>query len=434
MIFNSGHPNIDNNAEYHAGTGQNVFNSFRLDYYNKWFFISIEPYNVIRKENQPISNENLGNYKYLNNQSIPYINRRQYEGLRLSTVMIHHYGLGLAYSNASQWWGPGMHSSIALSSNSIGFPHYSIGTYPEIKIKKFGIGIKAIAAQYENHVEDNIFFSGLSAYATYYSNPTITLGLFRTYMSGNFDNLKDDTLFKDDWTLNDAARLLIEPLFGQNKSGLKYTMPGTPGFDKWDEILSGYINITFPNELLKVYAELASDDNRGNFTDLRAHWDHTLGYLIGFRKYFIVSDKKYFIGFESISTKISNTYNKIFWRGDPNQDNYYTREYYDYFSYGGRMMGAHSGASSDDKILAVGYMDDNNRMILVNINWERHGIKSKLYPETKTELTLSYNQNFFKNHSFFINVEHEKIDNYSFIKDSGSVSNIIWLGYSFSFR
>ena len=39
LIFNSGHPNIDNNAEYHAGTGQNVFNSFRLDYYNKWFFL-----------------------------------------------------------------------------------------------------------------------------------------------------------------------------------------------------------------------------------------------------------------------------------------------------------------------------------------------------------------------------------------------------------
>ena len=35
---------------------------------------------------------------------------------------------------------------------------------------------------------------------------------------------------------------------------------------------------------MEVYADVASDDNRGNLTDLKAHWDHTLGYQFGFKK------------------------------------------------------------------------------------------------------------------------------------------------------
>ena len=39
----------------------------------------------------------------------------------------------------------------------------------------------------------------------------------------------------------------------------------------------------FPKKI-NLYTEIASDDNRANFTDLRAHWDHTLGYLVGLNK------------------------------------------------------------------------------------------------------------------------------------------------------
>ena len=30
---------------------------------------------------------------------------------------------------------------------------------------------------------------------------------------------------------------------------------------------------------------IGTDDSRANYTDLRAHWDHNIGYVIGFRKY-----------------------------------------------------------------------------------------------------------------------------------------------------
>ena len=47
------------------------------------------------------------------------------------------------------------------------------------------------------------------------------------------------------WGKLDAARLVFEPLFGSSKKGLSYTLEGTPGFDPWDEVLSGFINLNF---------------------------------------------------------------------------------------------------------------------------------------------------------------------------------------------
>ena len=46
---------------------------------------------------------------------------------------------------------------------------------------------------------------------------------------------------------------------------------------------------------LEFYLELASDDNRSNLTDLIAHWDHTLGYLVGVSKYSYLNNNPFFV-------------------------------------------------------------------------------------------------------------------------------------------
>jgi len=430
---NIGHSNIDNYAEFYAYNGLTKFKSFRMTYNNKWLFLSLEPYEIKRDNTFIPSKESLGSYQYLNNHSIPFRNKNHHIGLRQSSIIIHYNRVGISYSNASQWWGPGMHSSIALSSNAPGMGTYSLGTFPDIKINKYSFGFRTIVSQYQNLMGEPIYFSGLATHITYESNPTITFGFFRTYLSGNFSNLIDDTSLKRDWTIIDAAKLVFEPLFGQNKSGLIYTTPGTPGFDKWDEVLSGFINITFPKELLKIYFEIASDDNRGNITDLRAHWDHTLGYLVGFRKYFNYGKNKLLLGAEFLSTKISNTYKKEFWRADSNQDNYYKREYYNYFSYNGRRLGGHSGPSSDDFIIMTGFSNQKN-MLLFHLNYERHGIKSMVNPELKKEINMTYNYKFNQHHSLFISMEYEHIQNFGFISEQLSESKFFWIGYTFSLR
>ena len=255
--------------------------------------------------------------------------------------------------------------------------------------------------------------------------------MHRTYLSGDFEDLSSTTNETNSWSLLDAARLVIEPLFGQSKKDLKYTLPGTPGFDAWDELLTGFIEISFPKSGLKVYVDIASDDNRGNLTDLKAHWDHTLGYQLGFAKHTKINQYNLFTGAEYLTTRVSNTFNSKFYRGSPNTDNYYAKIPYDYFTYQGRRMGAHSGSSSDDLIFVLG-INDANTSTYVSYNKERHGIKSMTYPELKTEYVLSLSQKISDLHSLVITLEFEKIKNFGFIENNVSVSKLVWLGYSFS--
>jgi hypothetical protein len=384
----------------------------------------------MKREYNPNLTIQPGPFANSNNVDVTAGSTQNRFNLRQSGVVIHYRGIGLGYSNYSHWWGPGFHSSIVLSSNAPGMKTYTLGTFRDLRINKFSIGLKTIISPYNSNDGTSLYFSGLATHLTYHSNPTITLGLFRTFLSGNFRDLSSITSMKEKWTMSDAFRLIFEPLFGQSKSNLDYTVPGTPGFDAWDEVLTGFVNFTFPEQLLKVYLEIASDDNRGNLSDLKAHWDHTLGYLIGFRKYLKWNKRKLLIGSEYLSTKISNTFNPKFFRGYPNTPNYYAKIRYDYFTYKGRRIAAHSGPSSDELIFVLGYSDQKTSVYFY-YNIERHGIKT-VSPELKYELSSIINYNITKNNSVFLNIEYEYINNFGFSKNDFSKSTLLWLGYSFS--
>jgi hypothetical protein len=94
-------------------------------------------------------------------------------------------------------------------------------------------------------------------------------------------------------------------------------------------------------------------------------------------------------------------------------------------------MGAHSGTSSDDLIFILG-INDVNASIYVSYNKERHGIKSMIYPELKSEYVMSFNRKISDHQSVFITLEYEKIKNYGFVKNDYSVSKLVWFGYSFT--
>ena len=164
--------------------------------------------------------------------------------------------------------------------------------------------------------------------------------------------------------------------------------------------------------------------------DLKAHWDHTLGYQLGFTKQTKVNQYNVFTGVEFLTTRVSNTFNPKFYRGGE-PANYYAKPIYDYFTYQGRRMGAHSGSSSDDLIFMFGLSNETSTTF-VSFNKERHGIKSMTHPELKTEYVLSYHRRLTPNHTTFITIEYEHIKNFSFIQNNISVSKLIWLGYSFS--
>lgn len=426
-VSNSGHPNLDNNAELFVPGSSTKLLSARLEYATPWLSLSLEPYTISYNDNfskDPVSGTfNATNNHYINN----YIGKTKI-GFRQSRLVVHYKGFGIGYGNMSHWWGPGFHSALALSNNAPSQETYSLGTFRDIKVGQFSFGSQIIVMPYESNAGSQLYFSGLKAHVSHHSKSAIiTLGLHRTYLSGDFGDLSSTTVSTSSWSLLDAAHLVAEPLFGQSKKDLSYTQPGTPGFDVWDEVLTGYVNLTFPNEHLEVYADVASDDNRGNMADLKAHWDHTLGYLLGFKKYSKLVSLNLFYGIEYLSLKKSNT--EKFWRSYVNA--YYAYGRYDYFTYQGRRMGAHSGSSSDDLIFMLGLSDDNSTT-LMSYNKERHGIKSMPYPELKTEYVLSYHRNITSHHTAFITLEYEHIKNFGFIQNNVSVSKLIWLGYSFS--
>jgi len=433
IAYNSNHPNIDNYGEFFALKGINNLSNYRISYSNKWLFLNLEPY-ISRKQNlSSIEHDQFGVFSSVNNSLYNhgyYYRGRDVirSGFKQSALILHYNGIGLGYGNMSNWWGPGFHSSITLSSNSPGFNSIFFGSFKTINLKKLGFGFRIIISELENHEQMPYYFSGLAAYATYKSEPRLTFGFFRYHLSGGED-ISAITNFEGEWSIKDAAKLIFEPLFGQRKAVMSYTNINTPGYDRWDQVLTGFIDLTFNRSLLKLYIEVSSDDNRANFTDLKAHWDHTLGYMLGFRKYFLFGNNKIIIASEYLSTKISNTIK--FWRGDLNQPNYYTRKQFDYSTYRGRKYGAHSGPSSDDLIILLGFYSQN-KSIFFYYNKERHGIKGLKFPEKKQELNFLYNYDINDHHSIFINIEYEKV--YNWLNNQGQVSNsnVLWLGYSIS--
>lgn len=431
MVNNFGHPNIDNFAELYSLGSLTRLISFRYSYFNSWLALEIEPYAIDRpniNNAKPINDT----YQFLNNHASQNLLNDNFEtGFKQSRAIIHYKGIGLSYGIMSHWWSPAFHSSIVLSTNAPSQETYSFGTFKDIEINNFLFGAQLIVLPYRNLNNDKIFFSGLKAHITFNSNPKMTFGFYRTYLSGNFSNLSEFTKGIKNWRIKDAALLVIEPLFGQSKRELSYTTPGTPGFDMWDEILSGYIKLNFPDDLLEIYIELASDDNRGNITDLKAHWDHTLGYIMGYKKIFYFNNWTILSAAEYLSTKISNTFAPDFYRGNPNINNYYDKSIYDYFSYKGRRMGAHSGPSSDDLIYLLGFGKENS-MLFLSYNLERHGIKSKSFNEKKSEFSVSYNFELLDKHSFYISLEYESVQNFGFDENRFSHSKLIWIGYSLS--
>ena len=124
---------------------------------------------------------------------------------------------------------------------------------------------------YKNQSSDNLFFSGLNTNFKIIGDPVIELGFQRTFLSGNLKEYFYGTNLEN-WNISNAAKLIFEPLFNRDKTGLDYTVDGTPGFDIWDQVLSGHIKFNFIEEdNLSLFVSISSDDARGNLVDLRAH-------------------------------------------------------------------------------------------------------------------------------------------------------------------
>ncbi len=410
FYFNSNSPNYENMGNKFIGKGAGLFSSVNLLYIGRNVCLSIEPFYFVSQNKEVSNNEREGTFSKLNDNRYSIETPYRYLGLRETQLYIHHNNLAIGYSNANMWWGPGIHSSLTMTNNTTGFPHLMIGTLNEKKIRNIGFNIRYIFSKLDKTI-GNPYFTALVWNLTFYNNPIITIGLSRNYISGG---LPTDRPF----TELDAALIVFEELLVDTK--IREYPEDWPEHDPWDQVMSGFLSIYFPESKLKLYCELGTNDHRQNLSDLRSHPDHAAASILGFRKFGLFDNKSYLFGIEYTNLILAKTWK---FRETPN---WYNRIFYDYSSYDSRRWAAHSGSDSDDLYIYLGY-SDKKLSIIPAFNFERHGVLYTRPPEVKMEIRLDIRY-VWNDYKFNIYFEREWLEHAGFISDKWRNGNVIWFG------
>ena len=395
FYYNDNAPNLENTSELWVGKGATVFNSIHLNISHRNFFFSIEPYYQYA-ENQPfVSYDNSQEFPILRDyvRKFQVLNHGPGRGedpvnelrLRETQLYIHKNGLGAGVSNSGMWWGPGIHTTLNMTTNTTGIPRVVLGTLKEQRFRNFGLMSQYVFAKMDKNVAEP-YFTAVFGSLTYYSNPVVTLGGSRTFLSGG--KLVDEPISWKDAAMQPFQPILKEQLYNEET--------GENPSDQTDQTLSFFVSMLFPESRLKVFLEYGWNDHRWDWYDLRAHPDHSGASIFGLRKYGLFGKPQLFLGFEYANLMKSPYYPH---RATPD---WYGRKLFDYSVYDGRRYAAHSGSDSDDMILFMGYQTQSSGFTF-GFNYERHG---KIYsvelldlslagrfPEDKLELRLNYWKN-----------------------------------------
>ena len=423
-FLNNGHSNIDNNGNRISFPNFSAYGNFNISFLNKFLYVKLSP-QLIESTEEVIINDEPTTFSYLNDR--PTIKTMQSNmHLPQSTIALHYNYLALGVSSENMWFGPGFHSSLSTSNNAKGFNHYFIGTLNEIKIKKMGLNFRYFVSERKNLLNNKFYHTALASTISIYSNPTITLGFSRAFLSGGLTDFE--------WSFKDASRLVFDPLFGNSKDSSPLSNGEPIYWEPWDQLLTGFINLYFPKDNLHLYLEIGSDDSRANLTDFLAHWDHALGYVIGFKKSNLFNKNSLLLAIEYSSTKNStNTLNPRFYRGSYNLPLFYDKELYLRSSFQGRRWVAHSGSDADDFIVLFGTANETKSLIF-SFNIERRGIFSKTYPEHKFESSIIATRRF-ESFNYKLYIENEKIFNYGFKYTDNSKNSLVFgAGFDYYFK
>ncbi len=436
--YNDNAPNLENTGEIWVGKGSTFFSSFHLSVSHRNFYLSIEPYYQY-SSNQPFTFYHISydpdkvgelerKFHVLNDgpgRGDGSVNELKF---RESQLYLHWKGLGGGVSNSGMWWGPGFHTSLNMTTNTTGIPRLVLGTLKEQRFRQLGITGQYVFAKLKENITEP-YFTAIFGSLTYYSDPIITLGGSRTFLSGG--NLVENSIA---W--KDAALMPFQPF---RKEKLYDPETGENASDRTDQTLSLFLSMLFPESRLKIFLEYGWNDHRWDWYDLRAEPDHSGASVFGFRKYGLFGHPDLIIGFEYANLMKSPYYPQ---RGTPD---WYGRKFFDFSVYDGRRYAAHSGSDSDDMLLYAGYSKANSGLTLA-FNYERHGkMYSNLlleysgagrFPEDKLELRLDYWQNtgYGKLYAYY---EYEFTENlgsppqgvFPRVENPERKSNVIGLGF-----
>ena len=235
-----------------------------------------EPY-ILQNKSYPVDNVSRdGSFIPLNDRVLPNKIRQIENNLRNLLVFVHFKGIGIGWQSGNRWWGPGIHSTLSMTNNTVGIPATTIGTIQELKWGTLGFfGQYTFAKMNRAAGWQAKYYTALNGGITWYGPIEITAGFSRNYLTGGAD-------IGVPWTEKDAKNIIFEGIFIKNLIKEEYTIGG---HDPWDQTISSYLSLNFPKETMKVFTEIGWNDNRLHFADFLSQPDHAMATIIGFRKY-----------------------------------------------------------------------------------------------------------------------------------------------------
>jgi hypothetical protein len=410
VAYNSGTANLENMSDRWIGKGWSYFRSFNISHAGKYYAFSVEPFFFVNQNldylepDRPTVYSRLIDNRHHNNSPLVKLNIRE------TQLFIHYRGVGAGISNANMWWGAGLQSSLLMTNNTVQFPYLVLGTIHEKRIHKVGMNVRFIFSRLDDKNLGEPYFTALNFDATYYSNPIVTVGLSRLFVTPE--------------RIISWRSAIIQPFQAFYKSRLK-TEENPEGGSADDQLIVGFLRVVFPPAKMILFFELGRGDHAKNWADLRRHPDHSVATIFGFRKVGLFDNERLLIGFEYQNNVLPEKYWHLRDFSNVKKISFQDKRSVDFNSYDGRHWAMHSGPDSDDLLLYAGYVADSWTVIPM-INYERRGVLNAPggVPEVKYELKLNVRYTY---RDFLINtlIELERFDNYSF--QERKVSNLVLL-------
>lgn len=352
LFINDGAPNLENTSDKWIGKGLNFFTSANISYNSKYFFVSAEPFVFYSQNNDYKEPQRIEKFMHLNSNLAHTEQPYNQVGFRETQLYIKYAGFGIGWSNANMWWGPGLHTSLMMSNNTTGFGHLMIGTVHEKRIGKWGFNGRYVFSKFDKKSISKPYYSGFILNTSFHSEPIITLGFARSFLSGGTNS-------KYNIGALEAAMLPFQLVTIENVDD--------DALNPVDQTYTGYLNLKFPDSGLVMYLEYGRNEGPDNFKDLLLHPDQSRAYLFGIRKYGLFNNLNLMFGIE-----YANLTQSAYWQVRETLD-WNSSTLFDFNTYDGRYWGAHSGPDSDDFTIYLAY-NNYGLSIMPSINYERHNV------------------------------------------------------------
>tara|TARA_Y100000768_G_scaffold521_1_gene404 strand:+ start:41390 stop:42718 length:1329 start_codon:yes stop_codon:yes gene_type:complete len=386
--FNSNLPNLENIDGLYIPKGFGQINGFLFTFNKKYFELSFEPQLI----NQKTFEINIPDKKELFSKlnDVP-LNQKNDFFLKNTGFKIFFKGISAGYGNWNDWWGPGIHNSLTLSNNALGFYNYFVGTDDYLTIfNNIKYKIKyTVSDKMKNFNEISFFLSSLNLNIKYQS---LEAGFSKNILSGGIRGIT--------WNIENASKVIF------TGESLKY----------WDRYNDFYILYKDNGSGTHLFYELGIPNRHFNSPNQQKKFsENAMSSNIGLRKYGAFDNDNIIYGLEYTRLVQGIYYNII------PTPNWYDNIKFDYSSYKGRRWASHSGTDSDDLLAYAGYI--NKKLIFIyGLNFERHGVTHHFPPEVKIErkISITYNFEFL---SLQIIHENEYYEHYGFVDDNNNVWN-----------